>query len=138
MLEKYYKYKIDYNDYVVLVKAGNFYECFGNDALVLNKLLNYKIKLFKNTLKVGFPVNGIESIKDILKIHNIYYMVINDDKPILTNFDYKNLYNNYIFNTELIYYNLMRIEKIYKSLTENITSSNINNILNNIENVISE
>ena len=57
---------------------------------------------------------------------------------ILTNFDYKNLYNNYIFNTELIYYNLMRIEKIYKSLTENITSSNINNILNNIENVISE
>ena len=138
MLEKYYKYRIDYNDYVVIVKTGNFYECFGNDALVLNKLLNYKIKLFKNTLKVGFPVNGIESVKDILKIHSIYYMVINDDKPILTNFDYKNLYNNYIFNTELIYYNLMRIEKIYKSLTENITSSNINNILNNIENVISE
>ena len=40
MLEKYYKYKLDYRNYLI-IKIGSFYECFDKDALIINKLFNY-------------------------------------------------------------------------------------------------
>ena len=46
MIEKYYKYKYDYKDYVLFIKNGIFYDCLDNDALIINKLFNYKIKIF--------------------------------------------------------------------------------------------
>ena len=56
MLEKYYKYKVQYNDYIIFLKFGNFYEVFDNDCLILNKKFNYKIKRMKNNIKVGMSI----------------------------------------------------------------------------------
>ena len=43
MLEKYYKYRIKYNDCLLLFKYGNFYELFDKDAYIVSKLFNYSI-----------------------------------------------------------------------------------------------
>lgn len=56
MLEKYYKYKVNYQNYLILIKIGNFYECLGNDALIINKVFNYKLKRVSNTLKLDFQL----------------------------------------------------------------------------------
>ena len=60
MLEKYYKYKLDYRDYLILIKCGIFYECIDNDAFIINELTGYKLKRLSNTFKAGFPINTIK------------------------------------------------------------------------------
>lgn len=35
MLEKYYKYKADYKEFIIFIKCGTFYECLGKDALII-------------------------------------------------------------------------------------------------------
>ncbi len=44
MLEKYYKYKLDYREYVLLMKFGIFYECIDKDAFILHKIMKYRLK----------------------------------------------------------------------------------------------
>ena len=36
-------YKTKYREYIVMLKYGNFYEILGNDALIMNKIFNYKL-----------------------------------------------------------------------------------------------
>ena len=66
MLEKYYKYKIKYNNYILLIKIGNFYEIFDIDSLIMNKIFNYKLKPIKDTFKCGFPISSIDNVIDRL------------------------------------------------------------------------
>lgn len=47
MLEKYYKYKIEYKEFILMIKFGNFYEMFDKDAVIASKLLDYKISKFQ-------------------------------------------------------------------------------------------
>ena len=75
MLDKYYKYKFDYKEYIILIKSGIFYECIGKDALIINKIFNYKIKKINNTFKCGFPINNIKYVISILKQNNINYII---------------------------------------------------------------
>ena len=63
MLEKYYKYKIDYKEYLILIKCGNFYECIDKDAFIMHKIFNYKLKKVSNTVKVGFPISNLNKIE---------------------------------------------------------------------------
>ena len=81
MLEKYYKYKLDYRNYIILIKIGSFYECFDKDAFIINKLFNYKLKRINNSFKLGFPIKTIDKI--ILKLNEliINYLVV-DEKII--------------------------------------------------------
>ena len=60
MLETYYKYRMEYKDFLLFIKMGNFYEVFDKDGLILNKLFGYKIKKVKDTIKVGFPLNRLD------------------------------------------------------------------------------
>lgn len=63
MKEQYLNYKKDYNDYILLIKKGNFYISLNNDAYIINKIFNYKIIESTNFIKTGFPLNNIEKIK---------------------------------------------------------------------------
>ena len=83
MLETYYKYRMEYKDFLLFIKIGNFYEVFDKDSLILNKLFGYKIKRIRETIKVGFPLNRLDYI--IKLIANINYVVIDDTDDIITN-----------------------------------------------------
>ena len=76
MLETYYKYRMEYKDFLLFIKRGNFYEVFDKDSLILNKLFGYKIKRIRETIKVGFPLNRLDYILKL--IGNINYVVIDN------------------------------------------------------------
>lgn len=53
MLEKYIKLKEKYPKSVILIKAGNFYDCINDDAIIINNLFNYKIKQLSKYIRLG-------------------------------------------------------------------------------------
>ena len=118
MLEKYYKYKLDYRNYLILIKIGSFYECFDKDAFIINKLFNYKLKRVNNSFKLGFPIKAIDKIILKLNEEHINYLVV-DEEVIKQEFKNNN-YINYNFNSEEILYNTLRVEKIIDYLNNNI------------------
>ena len=138
MLEKYYKYKIKYKEFIVLIKFGNFYEIFDNDALIFNKLFNYKVNRLKNTFKAGFPISKLDSIIYLLNNKNINYVVINNDDIVSINEFDNNNYNKYNFDKDLINYNIVMIDNIISYLNDNILNSEIYEKLNKIEEIINE
>ena len=79
MLETYYKYKLEYNNYLIFIKVGNFYELIDNDALIISKLFNYKLKRLTNTFKVGFPIHKLDNIISRLNEEKINYIVTDKD-----------------------------------------------------------
>ena len=138
MLEKYYTYKMKYKEYIIMMKYGNFYEILGNDALIMNKLLNYKISKLSNTFKVVFPTSSLENIINKLNNYSINCIVI--DKEKIENkkeFEFNN-YNNYQFDENIINYNLIVISGITKYLTDNILKENISSKLETIKEIINE
>lgn len=137
MLEKYYKYKMDYREYLVLLKCGNFYEVIDNDAFIMNTIFNYKLKRLSNTFKVGFPVSSLNSILNKLNECRINYIIVNEGIILEENFD-DNKYSIYKFDDKDIWYNSIRIEKITKYLNDNVLSREINNKLKQIENILFE
>ena len=78
---------------VVLRKSGGFYICFDDDAIIISFLCNYKI----NNGRVGFPINTINKVINILEDNCINYiikenMVIKEKKS----FGKKNKYKFYL------------------------------------------
>lgn len=136
MLEKYYKYKLDYRDYLILIKCGNFYECIDTDAFILNKIMGYKLKRLSNTFKAGFPINSLDKVIDKLFNENINYIIVDNEIIEIKEFD-NNTYSNYNFNDKDIFYNSLRIERIINYLNDNI-NNDINDILDKIENIIKD
>ena len=99
MLEKYYKYKLDYREYVLLMKFGIFYECVDRDAFILHKIMKYRLKRLGNTYKVGFPIGSIDKVIKYLEYYKINYVVINDIVDMVKKFR-KNNYNKYLDSYE--------------------------------------
>ncbi len=135
MLEKYYKYKIDYKEYLILLKCGSFYELIDNDSFIMNTIFNYKLKRLSNTFKVGFPISSLNNVLNKLNQSHINYIVVNEDIILEENFE-DNKYSIYKFENQDIFYNSIRIEKIIKYLNENILSKELNNKLKQIENIL--
>ncbi|MBR1937291.1 MAG: hypothetical protein IJ842_06350 [Bacilli bacterium] len=135
MLEKYYKYKMDFREYVVLIKFGNFYECFEKDAFILNVLFKYKVKKISNSFKVGFPISSLDNVIDKFHKEKINYVVVENDNVIKKSFDNNN-YFNYKFDMEEMLYNYLRIEKIVKYFEDNIMVSGFSDKLKNIEEML--
>jgi hypothetical protein len=137
MLEEYYKYKISYREYIVMIKIGNFYEIFDKDAVILSNVFNYKLSKISDTIKCGFPISSLEKVLNVLKSKQINYVVI--EKNNITNkesFD-NNIYNSFDFDINNIKYNFLRINKITKYLNDN-AYNNINELLEGIEELINE
>lgn len=74
-VDKYVKFKSQYKDYVVLVKSGNFYYSFEEDAYILKYFFDYQIR----DNKVGFPINAKAKVKSVLNRHNVNLIEIIDD-----------------------------------------------------------
>lgn len=135
MLEEYYKNKIDYREFVIMIKYGNFYEIFDKDAIIINKELNYKLSKISDTVKCGFPVSSIDKVLNILENKKINYIVI-ENKTIVKEKSFEdNKYNTFDLDTNTIKYNLIKINKITKYLQDN-AYGNITELLEGIENLI--
>lgn len=110
MLEKYYRYKLDFKEYVLMFKIGSFYVMFDSDAVIMNYLFKYKLNSFKNSVKCGFPLGSIDKIKNILNLRSINYVIISDSLYI-SEFENNN-YSKYNFDID----KFNRINNIIKSL----------------------
>lgn len=130
----YDKYKCDYNNYVLLIKNGNFYTCLKSDASVMNSIFNYKIIETKKYIRSGFPLGSLLKVTNRLIELNINYLVI--DKDIVEKKKFKdNNYQKYLkFNNYSIIIN--RINNISNILKNNINNSNIKIIIEDIEGII--
>ena len=72
---------------VVIRKTGGFYQVFDNDAIIINYLCDYKIV----NGRVGFPLNSIDKVVNLLMENKISYCVKEGMKEV----DSKE-YNKYI------------------------------------------
>ena len=133
MLETYYKYRMEYKDFLLFIKVGNFYEVFDKDSLILDKLFGYKIKRIKDSIKVGFPLNRLDYI--IKLIGNINYVVIDNTVVEKKEFD-NNKYKDYNFDINSIILNSIKIDRIYEELSSRLLDNNIENIITNIDLII--
>lgn len=127
--------KLDYKEYVILFKSGNFYISFDEDSVILNKVFNYKIVEMKNNIKVGFPLNNIDMVIDKLKELNINYMIV-EDKSIVSKYESDdNSFSKYMGSVfEIISIN-NRINKIVEKL-KSIGNDKVGYILSEIESMI--
>ena len=117
MLETYYKYRMEYKNFLLFIKIGNFYEVFDKDSLILNKLFGYKIKRIKDSIKVGFPLNRLDYILKL--IVNINYVVIDNtviEKKMFNN----NKYKDYNFDINSIILNSIKIDRNYEELNNRL------------------
>ena len=112
-VDKYIKFKSSYKDYVVLIKSGNFYYSFEEDAYILKYFFGYQIR--EN--KVGFPLNAKAKVKSVLNRHNVNLLEIIDDYA-------------YVLETK----NENEYESKLKEAKSNILISNmLSNLMNSIE-----
>ena len=133
MLETYYRYRMEYKDFLLFIKIGNFYEVFDKDSLILNKLFGYKIKRIKDSIKVGFPSNRLNYILKL--IGNINYVVI-DNTVIKKKIFNNNKYKDYNFDINSIILNSIKIDRFYEELSSRLLDNNIENIITNIDLII--
>ena len=134
MKNKYDFYKLEYKNYIILFKCGNFYISINDDANIMNNILNHKIIDNGSFIKTGFPVSSLNKIIIELEKKQINYLII--DNEIIHKMKFKNNnYNNYLTcnNYNL---NFNRINLINKILKDNITNNDINNTLDKIERIV--
>lgn len=110
-----------HKDYVVFIKIGNFYNCYGRDAYIISYLFGYKISILENNIyNCSFPKSAYNKVLSILEKNRINYITL--DKR--NNYDTDNKDNNKNLNRYMEFYERakkeiakkMRIEKIYKYL----------------------
>ena len=66
-----------YKEYVVLVKIGKFYYCYGRDSYIISYLTNYKINLLEdNTYSCSFSTNAYNKVISILEDKKINYLIL--------------------------------------------------------------
>ena len=133
--EKYDKYKEIYNDYLILIKNGNFYLALNDDAIVMNTIFNYQIKQSTNLIKVGFPHTSLNKIISKLDSLNVNYIVL--DKEIIEKQKFKNnYYKKYHRNFDNYGILINRIDKITDILKNNLNNKNIKSIIEEVEDVL--
>lgn len=133
MLEKYIKLKEKYPKSLIIIKAGNFYDCLNDDAIIINKLFNYKIKELNKYIRVGFPINSLNRVRTILTKYEINYITVDNNDITYSNF-IRNNYSKYRSNDYFVIKN--KINNINDILSNNILNPNIKDIISNIEGII--
>ena len=70
---------LEYKNYIVLVRFGNFYKCFDDDALIVGYLLDYKVK--DNI--VAFPLSSLGKVIITLKNNNVSAVIVKEQGNIM-------------------------------------------------------
>ena len=83
-----------HNKYVVLVKVGSFYYCYGRDSYIISYLFKYKINILKDyTYSCSFPQSAINKVMAILENNRINYLILDrrNNYEVVDKNDNKNL-----------------------------------------------
>ena len=129
-----------HNKYIVLVKVGTFYYCYGRDSYIISYLFKYKINILKDyTYSCSFPQSAINKVMAMLESNRINYLILDrrNGYEIIQKSDNKNL-NKY----DKIYEigkkekaKKIRIEKIYSYLLQSMEDVEL---ISDVEKVIDE
>ena len=76
----YRKNNCKYSKYIIIIRCGYFYEIYGEDAYIMNKIFGYKIKNVGGMDRVGFPVNSYNKVINRLNRCHINYYIFGSDK----------------------------------------------------------
>lgn len=130
MYDKYLQIKEKYNNTLVIIKVGNFYHIYDEDAIIMFYLFKYKI----NDNKVGFPIRSLDKVINKLTKNSINYYIDESNSKCFDN-------NNYLelLDKSKLYYELnLEIDDIYTYLISNIERKYIKRIISKIKDVIDE
>ena len=115
--------KMQNNDKVVLVKYGNFYKTYNEDALIIWDVFGYKVK---NNL-VCFPSNVFSNVVSKLNRLGINVIVINKENDIsYYNSTRDNNYNLYKDKSNIEYNKDIKINQVKLLVEEKLENSFIN------------
>ena len=64
--------------YLIMIQSGNFYEVYGEDALIFNKIFGYKVKKVSNSFRVGFPLIALNKVMNKLNELKINYAYVDN------------------------------------------------------------
>lgn len=128
-----------HKEYVVLVRVGNFYNCYGRDSYIISYLLGYKINILDNNIyNSSFPKSAYNKVLSTLEKNKINYIILdkrnNYDVEEEDNNKNLNKYNEIYEKAKKEIAKKMRIEKIYKYLL----SCNDENTIYEVEKTINE
>lgn len=80
LVDIYKCYKEKYPKYIIMIKCGYFYEIYGEEAFIMNKVFGYKIKEVSGSDRVGFPVNSYNKVTNRLNRIKINYLIYGGEK----------------------------------------------------------
>lgn len=129
-----------YKDTVIIVKTGNFYNVFGQDAYILSYLFGYKLnRIYNDIITTGFPKESINKVMAKLEQKKINYLVVNksnnyevDEKCINNNL---NTYKKVLIDAKSYINAKLRVENINKYLLKNLDNKQL---IEEIEKIINE
>ena len=130
------KHRLPITERNIMIKLyikGGFYYCYGNDSIIISYLCNYKIV----NNRVGFPINSINKVVNILVDNKIDYIIYNKDNVVDKYISKDNRYYNILIKAKSNIDINNRINNIVSSLYE-IDTNKLNIILEYIERVIYE
>ncbi|MBQ3415425.1 MAG: hypothetical protein IJH39_08810 [Clostridia bacterium] len=127
---------------IIFLKVGQFYHCYGKDAVIISYLFNYTIKKLDSMYDCGFPITAINRIETQIEKLKINHLIVNkaDNYEVYENQNYKTE-NKYIeiYNKAHKYISKKnRIIEIYNYLMENIDNENIKQKINEVEEILYE
>ena len=129
--EKYFELKDKRKKFIIIMKNGIFYNVLGKDCYILKNIFNYKVGVFGNTVKVGFPIGSLNKVLETLDKLKISYLVYENDVSLITYYNSENydlfLKNNLSIND--------RIKFINERLNEIKYNEEIFNILESVEKI---
>ena len=67
--------KETYNNYIVMLKQGNFYLTFAEDAEIISGITAYKIIKKGNNIKTGFPDSALEKAIEKLDDRGVNFVI---------------------------------------------------------------
>ena len=80
-----------HKEYVVLIRVGNFYNCYGRDSYIISFLMGYKISIAENNIyNCSFPKSAYKKVISELEKKRINYIIL--DKR--NNYDVEEKSNN--------------------------------------------
>ena len=129
-----------HKDTVIIVKIGNFYNVFGQDAYILSYLFGYKLnRIYNDIITIGFPKESINKVMAKLEQKKINYLVVNksnnyevDEKCINNNL---NTYKKVLIDAKSYINAKLRVENINKYLLKNLDNKQL---IEEIEKIINE
>ena len=80
LVDVYRENKSRYDKYIIMIKCGYFYEIYGEDAYIMNKIFGYKVKNVGGMDRAGFPINSYNKVINRLNRIHINYYIIGGDR----------------------------------------------------------